>query len=114
MNFPSPWKLLREAIKAVPAVRYALAVAGLGATVAIIGSFNLDWRVSTFGVLVVLVFMVAMLVFARLTKLGSPTIRKPAIFMLWAFLILTVSAAYLFAFSVVFDWPIPLRITHPE
>ncbi len=104
----NPYQVLRAGIKEVPAVKYALAVAGVIAVVAIIASFKLDWRVALVGGVVVFVFMAVMVVFSGLTKLGSTVIRGPATFLLWAFVLLTVGSAYLFASSVFFDKPLPL------
>jgi len=104
----NPFQILKAGIRAVPAVRYALAVAGMAATLAIVASFRLDWRVAVIGGLVVLIFMVAMVAFSGLTKLGSEAIKGPATFLLWAFVMLTVLSAYLFASSVFFEWPLPL------
>jgi apolipoprotein N-acyltransferase len=52
-----PYKLLRDSIRAIPAMKYALAVAGIGAVVAIVLGLRLSPQVAVFGALIVLGFM---------------------------------------------------------
>ena len=60
-------RILRESIKAVPAMKYALAVAGILAMVAMVGAFKISPAMAVFGAVITLVLMVAMVIFARLT-----------------------------------------------
>ena len=64
----APFKVLTEAVAAVPAMRYALAAAGIGAIVAIITGFISDLQVAVFGTVVVVGLMFVMLTFATLAK----------------------------------------------
>jgi len=65
IGLPTPGSFLKEAIKAVPAVKYALGVGGIAAVVAIIAGFHLDYRVAVFGTVIVFALMFVLLVFAR-------------------------------------------------
>jgi uncharacterized membrane protein len=60
--------------KAVPAVKYALGVAGILSVVAITKTFGLSPYWAVLGSIVTLVLMVVLLIFARLTK----TARRPS------------------------------------
>ena len=69
----SPLSILREAIKAVPAVRFALGVAGIAAAIALVAGF-LDLRIALIGIPIVFVFMVILVIFSKLADL-TPSIR---------------------------------------
>jgi len=102
----SPMGVLNAAIKAVPAVRFALGVGGIAAVVAIVVLWwKLEIQLAVFGTLIVLVFMVVLVIFSALSGLGAPALTPLALVLAWAFLILTVFAAALFASCAFFDWP---------
>ena len=103
-----PFRILREAIKAVPAVRYALAVAGVVSVVAIIQGFKLDFRVALFGALAVLLLMVMMVIFARLTRASGKSVMIPALVFTWFCLGLTMATATTLFTSVFFSKPLDL------
>jgi len=104
-----PLALLREAVRAVPAMRYALGVGGIAAIVAIVLTYwKLEARTAVFGGLVVFVAMVALVIFAALSRTGSAALRPLAMSMAWSFLVLTVVAASLFVSGAFFNWPQPL------
>lgn len=104
----SPWTLLKAAIKAVPAVKYALGVAGIMSAIAIIRGFGLDLRVAVFGTIIMLVLMTALVVFAALTRARSPQVRLAALVMMWSFLILVILSATLLFTSTFLQFPKPL------
>ena len=102
-------KILRESIKAVPAMKYALAVAGILAVVAMVGAFKISPSMAVFGAVITLVLMVAMVIFARLTTTAPRHFFLPVTIMMWAFLIITVATAFLLFTSAFFQWPRGLR-----
>jgi len=105
--FP-PYQILRDAIKAVPAVKYALGVVGVVAAVAVVGSFRIGYGVAVFGAVVVFVLMVLLLVFAKLTQTDSRYFTTPAVVLMWTFLLLTIATAALLFTSVFFNKPLDL------
>lgn len=107
---PSPIDFLREAIKAVPAVKYALGVGGIVASVALIYSFKLDPRVAFVGTLVILILMGVLVIFARMVALAGPRLFLPAIVFTW-FVLLLFMATCLSLFSSVF-FQKPLNLGH--
>jgi hypothetical protein len=109
-----PSALLQEAVKAVPAVKYALGVAGLLAVVAIVKTFGLDPRIAIAGTVVTLVLMVALLVFAKLSATASRHFVLPALVLTWSFLVLVIAAASLLFTSAFFGVPIDLRPSASE
>ena len=100
--------LIKNAIKAVPAVRYALAVAAIGAAVAVIAGFTIDLRVAVFGIIILFVFMAVMVVFARLALVAAGSLHVLAMVLAWAAVILVISTSILLLTSVFFNWPRPL------
>lgn len=108
----TPVEILRQAIKAVPAVRYALGVAGLAAVVVIVAGFNIDYRIAVFGVVIVLILMTVLVVFAYLVKVAegiSASLAAAALFLVWAAIALVIATASFLFTSYFFSWPRPLE-----
>jgi ABC-type branched-subunit amino acid transport system substrate-binding protein len=103
-----PLQLLREAITAVPSLRYALGVVGLVSVIAIAGALNVDYRVAVFGTPILLFLMIALVIFAKLSATASEVFRLPVIVLLWAGVILTVGTASMLITSAFFGRPIDL------
>jgi hypothetical protein len=101
--------LLRESVRAVPAVRYALGVAGLLAVVAIAGAIGLTPTVAVFGTLIVLVLMIVLLLFARLTTTAPRHFLRPVLVLMWGSLALLLATAALLFTSVFFHQPLDFR-----
>jgi len=101
----SPISALKEAVKAVPAMKYALAVLGLVAVVAIIAAWRVNFTVAVFGAVIILIFMVAVLVFARLTAIGAGFFLLPALILLYTFVLVTAATGVLLFTAAVFKWP---------
>jgi len=103
--------LLSEAIRAVPAVRFALGAVGIVAAVSIARAISFSWAVAALGAVVMLLFMSLLLLFSRLTTYGPQFFRTPALVITWASVLLAVSAATLFFTSVFFATPLDLRLS---
>ena len=97
--------LLREAVRAVPVVRYALGIAGVAVVVLLLRSFAGGLQTGIIGVAVVLVLMTVLLVMAWVAKLAGSSIRVIAM----TFLCLMLVAFFIplgFAISsFFFCWP---------
>lgn len=101
-----PVVVLRESIKAIPAVKYALGIAGIVSVIAIVKSFNIDFRVAVVGTIVMLLFMVLLVIFAKVAKLASPDFRLPALVFTWFALFFLIAIAVLMFCSAFFNWPV--------
>jgi cellobiose-specific phosphotransferase system component IIC len=66
-------ELVREATKAVPAVRYALGITGVMAAFALGASLFKDVGTAIYGTLIMIALMVLLLVFAAATRQGGRT-----------------------------------------
>ncbi len=97
--------LLYSAIAAVPAVKYALGVAGIAAAAGLIFLLLRDWRTAFFSILGMLFFMGLRFIFAGLSK----TIPKAAqLTFIWFLLLLFMAICAMLFSSVFFQWPLPL------
>ena len=102
-------RILRESVRAVPAMKYALAVAGLVAVVAMVGALKISPAAAVFGAVIILVLMVTMVIFARLTTVARKHFLLPVQIMMWSFLVVTVATAFLLFTCAFFRWPNGLR-----
>lgn len=106
---PNPLSILREAIRAVPSVRYALGVAGVFAAVAIIVTFNLSLRAGTFGFAALLLAMILLLVFANVALRAPADFRWPGTVLIWFSVLFLIATAVLLFTSVFWARPLDLR-----
>jgi hypothetical protein len=104
----SPINVLNEAVRAVPALKYVLGVLGIVAAIAIARGFVSSARVAVIGTLIVLVLMVAVVIFAALTR-ATGALRIAATIMMFSFLILTIATISFIFTSVFFKWPLDLH-----
>jgi hypothetical protein len=109
LNELAPIPVLRDAIKAVPAVKWALGVGGVLAVVALVYMFKLDARVAFVGLVVLFCFMGVLVVFARASTLRSGAIFWPAMAFTWFALIMFMATTVSLFTSVFFSMPRDLR-----
>ena len=100
---PTPWTILRAAIKAVPLLKYCLAVLGIVSAIAMTKEFGIGYGVAAFGTIVVVILMVVLFVFAAFPKVAGPHVQKAATFMMWCFLLVGFLAAFLLGTSTFFS-----------
>ena len=106
-NVPSPGELLKDALKSVPQLKWALGVAGILAIIAIVvGGWKINPMIAVFGTIVMLVLMVVLVIFARLSTATAVEFRWAVQVFMWASLCLTIAAAGLLFTSVFFSWPL--------
>jgi hypothetical protein len=105
-----PRGFLREAIQAVPAVKYALGVGGVVAVIAIIGGFGINYKVAVIGFPIVLIMMFLLLIFAKLAGAKPQYFLAPFVILTW-FSIITMIATILLVFTGVF-FGVPLDLRH--
>jgi len=105
-----PYKLLRESIKALPAMKFALAVAGIGAVVAIVLGLNLRPEYAICGALIVLGLMFVLVVFTGYAKQeGAGALVGPAAVLVWFYTLAVILATILFMSSYFIHEPIDFR-----
>lgn len=104
----APYRVLKDAIRAVPAVKYALGVAGIAAVVSIVEAYRTDLRISVIGALITIILMVILVLFARLSTLAASRFHLPALVFTWFSLVLLISTSILLFTSVFFAWPLNL------
>lgn len=104
----SPISVLREAVKAVPAVKWALGVGGVLATVALVYTFKLNPRVAFIGLIVMFIAMGVLVIFARVAAERNAAALPAMIFTWFVLLIFMATSTCLFT-SVFFSKPLDLQ-----
>lgn len=99
------FQLVKAGIQAVPAVKYALGIAGVMAALALGKAFFTTARMALLGCIAMLILMVLLLLFSAATKVGPTFLRLPALVLTWTILTLFVISASFSVASVFFDWP---------
>jgi len=113
-NMPmEPFKVLSAAVKAVPAVKYALGIVGVIAVIAIVKSFGIDYRVAVLGAATLLVLMTGLVIFAKLAAKRESFFHWPAVIFTWFALILIIASAIALFTSVFCGRPLELRYGIP-
>jgi len=108
-GYINPMALLQSAIRAVPAVKYALGVGGILAVITIIGSFGLSYRVAFVGTVALFLGMLLLLLFANAAGLPGQKRKLPALIFTWFGLFAFVSTWALLMSSVFFKRPLDLH-----
>src|SRR5437588_2439543 len=102
--------ILREAIKAVPAVKFALGIAGILAAVSIVTAvFRLGLAVAAFSAAVMFVLMTGLVIFARVASASSKTFVAHVAVFSWFSLLLIMATATLLFTSVFWAYPVDLK-----
>src|SRR5437763_7476510 len=102
--------ILREAIKAVPAVKFALGIAGILAAVSIVTAvFRLGLAVAAFSAAVMFVLMTGLVIFARVASASSKTFAAHVAVFSWFSLTLIMATATLLFTSVFWGNPVDLK-----
>ena len=110
----SPFRILKEAIKAVPAVKYALRIAGVASVIAIVAGFKVDYRIAVFGTIIMIALMLLLLIFSNAASpKNKRSLRLPSLALTWSFLLLIIFSATLLATSFFFSWPQELAFYFP-
>jgi hypothetical protein len=105
----SPTSILKQAIKAVPAVKYALGIGGIVAVIAIVFSFGISPRVAIFGTVIMLILMVVLLLFASLVRKSGTHVSLPALVFTWFSLLLFMATSVLLFTSAFWAKPLDLK-----
>jgi hypothetical protein len=84
---PTPWQVLNAARKAVPAVNYALGIAGIAAAASIVGLFVGQTQAGVRVIGLVFIGMVLLFVFARLAVASDRSVRVAGAVLLWSVLL---------------------------
>lgn len=105
-----PFKVLSEATRKMPALKYAWAVAGIVAASSI--AFNLSQDQPLRAVLGFAFVLVGMVLVAALTRAvpDGPTMRGPAFLVVWAVTVLFVLTLIVAFTAFVFGWPRTLAV----
>jgi hypothetical protein len=107
-------QLIREAIRAVPAVKYALGMAALGAAVAVVAGFRSDFRIAIFGTALMLALALGLIGFSAAARRAQTSRRLSALTPAWLLVLLTCAASLAILSGFFFSWPKPLQAYLPQ
>lgn len=100
----NPFSVLKKAVAKVPQLKYALAVMGVAAVVAIVLTWFADPRIAVFGIVITIALMYVLAIFAQ--SIGSiPGLRWLAALLAWSVAILFVLVLVLLVTSYAFGVP---------
>ena len=110
----SPFKVLKEAIKAVPAVRYALGIAGIVSVIAIVKIFKIRFEVAVFGTIIIIALMFLLLIFSSLAEQKSKkTLRLQAKIFSWIVLVIVIFIIIILTVDYFTHWPFNIFKSEP-
>lgn len=95
-------------MKAVPAVKYALGVAGVAAAVAIIEGFKVDYKVAVLGTVIMFGLMFVLVIFSDFSRTSKPSLKPLSLTLAWTFAVLLVATSLFIFTGFFFSWPRPL------
>ena len=102
----NPLQIIKDAIKAVPAVRFALGVAGIAAVVALVLGLKLNPAVAVFGTLIVLGLMFVLVLFSQYAGTAESTVMVgPITVLVWFYVIALMVVTALFISSYFLHVP---------
>jgi hypothetical protein len=108
-----PYGVLRASVVAVPAMRYALGVAGLAGSASLALGFFGTPEAAIIGAAASLGGSFLLLVFAKLAREKPKTFRRPALVVMWTTTVLFSLSLVLLLTSFFFDRPLHLRLVGP-
>lgn len=98
--------ILKDSIKAVPAVRYAYGVLGIVCVAAIIGQFHLNILFAALCVFIILGLMFGLLLFSYAVKQPHTLFKIPALVMIWIIVCAFIMMLYLIVSCVFWKYPL--------
>jgi hypothetical protein len=105
----NPSIILKQAVKAVPSIKYALGIAGLVSVIAIVQSLRVDYKIAVIGGLAILLSMSVLVIFAHASVLGPKYLIIPSLVLVYFSLFLLLATAFFLFSSVFFKWPVNLQ-----
>jgi hypothetical protein len=106
--------LLNEARRAVPAVKFALGVAGIAAAVALVVGIIKSPAVAVFGTIIMLGLMFVLLVFSSIARKSRSAPTQIFAYVLTAFFVLMIMTTTFFLFtSAFFSYPRAINFLDP-
>ena len=104
-----PFGFLKDAIQAVPAVKYALGVGGVVSLIAIVEAFGISSRAAVIGFPIILISMTLLVIFAKLASAKPGYFLYPLIILTWFSIVGMISTVTLIFTGVFFKWPLDLH-----
>jgi TIR domain. len=101
----TPVEMLRKAIRAFPAVKYTLLLAGIAAGLAVVEGFSSDYKIAVFGSITILLLISGLVWSSWLAIHSIVSIRRFAATLTWIFVLLTAVTALCILTGFFYKWP---------
>jgi hypothetical protein len=101
--------ILSRSVKVVPAMKYAIAVAGIAATVALVTAFHLNYSIAIVGSLFTVGMMYVIFSFSRFVSRPAKSSMLLHVVVAWFFIGLIVVVSALLTTAICIGWPASLR-----
>jgi hypothetical protein len=102
----NPWSVLIYATDRVPALRYAIGVAGIAAAVSIVAALTQGYSiVTTISVGLLIVGMVVLYLFARLVTSKATTVHNAGLVLMWTVVAFVIVFMVFTTTAVAVGWP---------
>jgi len=108
-NDPAGLTILLRSVRMVPAMKYAVAVVGVGATVAIVTAFHLNYSIAVIGSLFTIGLMYVIFSFSRFVFRPPKSSTLLHVCVAWFFIGLIAVVSILITTAISTGWPGPLR-----
>jgi hypothetical protein len=101
-----PWSVLKYATDQVPALRYAIGVAGIAGAASIVATFTQGYSiVTTVSVGLLIVGMVVLYLFARLATSKAKAVHNAGLVLMWAVVAFVIAFMVFTTTAVAAGWP---------
>lgn len=104
----APLLILKEAIKKVPFLKYALGIVGVAAAIAIIKSFEIDnYHIPAISICVFLGLMLLLVIFSKIASSKDNALKYAGYVLIYVTVTIICAVSILFTTSIFFDFPKP-------
>jgi len=99
----------KSAIRAVPAVKYALLLAAIATGVVVVAGLGSNYKIAGLGIVTMFLLMFCLVLFSRSVRDSAPPTRTTALALSWLFIGLTVITSVCIITGFFISWPQPLE-----
>ncbi len=105
-SMQAAWSILEQATAQVPAVRYAMGLAGIAAAAAIVTTLTNGYSgITTLAVGLLIVAMIVLYLFSYLVQSKSKSVHYAGMTLMWAVVLVVIIFMGFTATAVAFSWP---------
>lgn len=104
----NPIKLIKDAVKIVPSLKYIWGLIAALAVISLIKLLNIEYKTALIGVPIIFILAIIVIVFAKIATNADETFKKPSLILLWSSTILFLISCCFLLTSLFFNFPLRL------